>query len=53
MTDGLAILAAWLELAVLVGVLAFFVLRRTSSDPLRDVRNRPGESDDEATTGET
>lgn len=46
MTDGLAIVIAWLELAVLVGVLAFFVLRRTSDDPLREAQRRPGGEDE-------
>jgi hypothetical protein len=27
-TDGLALLAAWLEFALLLGVLAYFLLRR-------------------------
>jgi hypothetical protein len=30
-TDGLALLAAWMEFLLLLGLLAFFVLRRGSS----------------------
>jgi hypothetical protein len=28
-TDGLAVLAGWIQLALLVGILAFVVLRRS------------------------
>lgn len=43
MTDGLAILAAWAEFLVLLTLLAYFVVRRTSSDALG--QSRPEESD--------
>jgi len=33
MTDGLAILGGWLQLAVVVGVVLWVVLRRRDQDP--------------------
>lgn len=46
MTDGLAILGAWLEFAAIVGVLAWRLLRHGESDPLaesaRNLTDRDG-----------
>jgi hypothetical protein len=39
MTEGLAILAAWVEFALIVGLLAWTLLRHGQSDPLEEARH--------------
>ena len=43
MTDGLAILGAWLELAAVLGVVAWRILRTAEDDPLRELRHSPAD----------
>ncbi|HET8616235.1 MAG TPA: hypothetical protein VFL94_11980 [Actinomycetales bacterium] len=45
--NGLDLLIAWCEFAVLVGALLFFVLRR-HADPHREAHRRTGEDDGES-----
>jgi hypothetical protein len=47
MTDGLAILAAWLELAVILGLLAWTLLRHGQSDPLAESRHTLTDREDQ------
>jgi hypothetical protein len=47
MTDGLAILAAWVELAVVVGVLVWTLVRHGQSDPLEESRHTLTDSEDQ------
>ena len=48
MTDGLAILGAWIELGAIVGLLAWRLLRHAESDPIaeaaRDLMDRDDSS---------
>lgn len=41
MTDGLAILGAWLELGAVLGLLAWRLLRHAEDDPMAEMRHSP------------
>lgn len=43
MTDGLVLLVAWAQYAVLVGLLLYVVLRRSSRDPWAGAQRRTPE----------
>lgn len=46
MTDGLAILGAWIELGAVVAVLAWRLLRHAESDPLAEAARDLTDRDD-------
>lgn len=43
MTEGLVLLLAWGQYGVLVGLLLYFVLRRSRRDPLAEAERRTAE----------
>jgi hypothetical protein len=51
MTDGLAILGAWVEFALLIAAFLYFVLGRGTDDPSRESRRSVPDSDSDGGGG--